>query len=153
MQIELWWIGRTRTKYLQPGIDDYIKRINFFHRFEIREFSSSRSKKSQGNVKIDDENYLKQIGQRDLIVLLDESGKNMTSAQFARQCEKYLLRQVSKVIFIIGGPYGFGPELYKRADAKIALSDMTFTHDMVRLIFLEQLYRAFTINKNLPYHH
>ena len=116
-------------------------------------FSSSRSKKNQGNVKIDDENYLKQIDQRDLILLLDESGKSMTSAQFARQCEKYLLRQVSKVIFIIGGPYGFSPELYERADAKIALSAMTFTHDMVRLIFLEQLYRAFTINKNLPYHH
>ena len=153
MNIELWWQGKTRDKYLQPGIDDYRKRISFYNRFDIKEFSASKVKHRDEQVINDDQSYLRQLDSRSLVVLLDEKGESMTSKDFSVFCEKILVQPVNKVVFVIGGAYGFGATMRARANYQVRLSSMTFTHDMVRLIFLEQLYRAFSIINNLPYHH
>ena len=96
---------------------------------------------------------LKHVNPSDILVLLDEKGKSFTSEEFSEEIQKKLNTGMKQLIFVIGGPYGFSPEVYQRANQKIALSKMTFSHQMVRLFFTEQLYRAFTILKNEPYHH
>ncbi len=153
MDIELWWLGKTTQKYLQTGIIEYQKRIRYFQRFEIREFPSSKVKRPEDQVIVDDQNLLRQMNPGDLVILLDVKGEQFSSRDFARYLDQLLSRPARKIIFIIGGPYGFGDVMRKRADYLLSLSLMTFTHDLVRLIFLEQLYRAFTIKNNLPYHH
>lgn len=153
MNMELWWLGKTNLKYLQPGITDYLTRIQHFHRLDLREFTPVKVKRKEDQSIFDDQSLLKQIDVRDLVILLDESGEQMSSHHFARFLDSILSKPVRKIIFIIGGAYGFGDSMRQRGDHFLSLSSMTFTHDMVRLIFLEQLYRAFTIKNNLPYHH
>jgi 23S rRNA (pseudouridine1915-N3)-methyltransferase len=153
MDLELWWLGKTNQKYLQTGIIEYQKRIRYFQRFEIREFPSSKVKRPEDQVIVDDQNLLRMMNPRDLVILLDEKGEQLSSQGFARYLDQLLCKPARKIIFIIGGPYGFGDAMRQRADHLLSISLMTFTHDLVRLIFLEQLYRALTINHNLPYHH
>lgn len=153
MTIELWWIGKTNDKHLRPGISDYQKRIQRFNRFEIREFAPAKGKRPQDQKIVDEQNIIKNLDDRDHLVLLDESGALMNSIKFSEYLDQLFFQPAKRIVFLIGGAYGFGDLLYRRANASISLSPLTFTHDMVRLIFLEQLYRAFTIRNNLPYHH
>jgi 23S rRNA (pseudouridine1915-N3)-methyltransferase len=153
MTIELWWTGKTQGKYLNQGINDYVSRIRHFQRFEIREHAQVKAKRPEDQVIMEDQHLLKNLDQRDFLILLDEKGKQITSLDFAGYLDTLLVKPARKIIFAIGGAYGFGHTMRNRADYIMALSSMTFTHDIVRLVFLEQLYRAFSIKNNLPYHH
>lgn len=153
MTIELWWIGKTNDKHLQPGIMDYQKRIKRFNPFEIREFSPAKGKRPEDQILSDEQQILRNLDDRDYLIILDEKGTLMDSIDFSSYLDRLLVQPVRRLIFLIGGAYGFGEVIRTRANAMLALSPLTFTHDMVRLIFLEQLYRSFTIKNNLPYHH
>jgi len=155
MKSELILVGKTNDKHFQAGIDDYAGRITHYLPFQIvtlpdlkqtKNLSEEQQKQKEGAMILD------KITAADYVVLLDEKGKEMRSEEFAAWLDK---RQQGgrKLIFVIGGPYGFSPDVYARADEKISLSKMTFSHQMVRLIFTEQLYRACTILKGEPYHH
>ncbi|MCL4111325.1 UNVERIFIED_CONTAM: hypothetical protein GTU68_034038 [Idotea baltica] len=153
MNIELWWLGKTNVKELQSGISDYTARIQRFNRFAIRELPTGRAKRPGDQILADEQIILKNLDARDYVILLDELGEQYTSKGFAKFVDKVLTQPARKIIFIIGSAYGFGEGLRTRSNHMVALSAMTFTHDMVRLIFLEQLYRSFSISNNLPYHH
>lgn len=156
MKCELWWIGKTNTSYLKEGIAVYEKRLPKYTPFEIKEIADQKNAKSLSNSELKNKegnSLLKRLEPKDYVILLDENGKSFTSMQFAKQIEKLQNASYQKVIFIIGGAYGFSDAIYQRAQTKMALSPMTFSHQMVRLIFTEQLYRAFSINNNEPYHH
>lgn len=156
MKIKLLAVGKTDQKNLQLFLDDYIKRIGFYIRFEMqvipdvkkaKNLSEKEQKQKEGEL------ILKQIDTTDTVILLDEKGKQYTSVGFAKFIENKMNTVNKQLVFVIGGPYGFSEEVYNRAQAKMSLSTMTFSHQMVRLFFLEQLYRAFTIIRNEPYHH
>ncbi|MBW2962521.1 23S rRNA (pseudouridine(1915)-N(3))-methyltransferase RlmH [Mesonia aestuariivivens] len=156
MTIKLLAVGKTDHKDLQKLIDQYIKRLKHYCKFEIEIIPDIKKVKNM------DENLQKQkegelilakTQTSDLLVLLDENGKNFSSLDFSNWLQKQMNTGMKQLIFVIGGPYGFSEEVYKRANQKIALSKMTFSHQMVRLFFTEQLYRGFTILKNEPYHH
>jgi len=156
MKCELWWIGKTNAPYLKDGIHVYTKRLTKYTNFEIKEFADQKNVKnlSTAELKIKEgKDLLKRLKTKDHVILLDEAGKSHTSVTFAKYIEKLQLAGYTKVIFIIGGAYGFSDALYQRSNSKIALSPMTFSHQMVRLIFAEQFYRAFSINNKEPYHH
>lgn len=155
MKIEFWVIGRTQDKYLEEGTDMYRKRLSHYLPFSYRtipdikkagKLSPDQLKEQEGLL------ILKNLKNDDGLILLDEKGQAFTSVQFARWVDKQLAAPFKRLIFLVGGAYGFSPALYQRADAKLALSKMTFSHQMVRLFFLEQLYRAMTILRNEPYH-
>ena len=156
MKIELAVIGKTSIGYLKQGIDEYIKRLKHYVPFEIKyiddikntqNISEDQQKRTEG-AKI-----LSLLDKSDFVVLLDEHGKEYTSMQYSSYIQKRMLSGVKKVVFVIGGPYGFSQEVYDRANDKISFSKMTFNHEMIRLIFTEQLYRAYTIINHEPYHH
>lgn len=156
MTIKLTAIGKTDDKQLQSLIELYRKRLQHYNRFEFeiipdlkktKNLSEAQQKEKEGEL------ILKKTTSSDLIVLLDEKGASFSSVEFADFLQKKMNSGRKQLNFIIGGPYGFSDAVYKRADHKIALSKMTFSHQMVRLFFTEQLYRAFTILKNEPYHH
>lgn len=153
MIIELWWLGKTNSKYLQSGLSDYTSRIKRFNPFDIKELPTGRAKRPADQQMADEQIILKNLDDRDYLILLDELGEEHTSVGFAKFVANVLTQPARKIVFVIGGAYGFGEVVRARSNHQIALSMMTFTHDMVRLIFLEQLYRAFSINNNLPYHH
>ena len=152
MKIEVWWIGKTTTKAFIPIISEYEKRLERFHSISIREFSSSKDRNPNHQKKQEGDLLLKHINKSDYIVLLDEQGDMYSSHDFAKHIDKKINSTSQKLIFIIGGPYGFSKAVHSRANELQALSLMTFTHEMVRLLFLEQLYRAFTIIHHHPYH-
>ncbi|RKS42684.1 23S rRNA (pseudouridine1915-N3)-methyltransferase [Gillisia mitskevichiae] len=156
MTIKLLGIGKTDDKTLQNLTDVYVKRLQFYNKFEIelipdlkkvKNLDENQQKQKEG------EFILNKISTSDFVVLLDENGKQLSSVGFSEFIQKRFNSGLKQVIFVIGGPYGFSQEVYDRADTKISLSKMTFSHQMVRLFFTEQLYRAFTILKNEPYHH
>ena len=156
MKIKLIAIGKTDSKDLQPLIEEYSKRLSFYvsFNFEIipdiknaKNLSKKQQKIAEGN------ELLKRIEKSDTIIILDEKGKTFSSVEFSVFLQKKMNSGLKNLIFIIGGPYGFSEEIYQRANAKISLSTMTFSHRMVRLFFIEQLYRGFTILRNEPYHH
>lgn len=156
MQIKLIVVGKTNKKYLIEGEDEYEKRLKHYIRFEedvipelkkVKNLSESEIKEKEGKL------ILSKITNADYLVLLDENGKEYNSVGFSKFLQKQLNSGVRKVVFVVGGAYGFSDEVYSRSNAKIALSQMTFSHQMVRLFFKEQLYRGFTILKNEPYHH
>ena len=156
MTIELWWIGKTSFPYLSDGIDIYLKRIKRYCKFKLVEFPDIKfgGKKSIGELKsLEGELILKKVNPKDLLILLDENGTEFDSVKFSKQIEQLQNSNPNKIIFLIGGAYGFSESVYKRANKKISLSKMTFSHQMIRLLFLEQLYRAHTIIKREPYHH
>ncbi len=156
MKIKLLAIGKTDNEYLQQLIDDYTKRLGFYISFELKIIPDIKNSKSLSEIQQKEKEgalLLKQIDPSDNVILLDENGKNYTSLGFSDFLQKKMNSGIKQLVFIIGGPYGFSPEIYHRANGKLSLSSMTFSHQMVRLFFIEQLYRGFTILKNEPYHH
>lgn len=156
MKIELAVIGKTSIGYLKQGIDEYIKRLKHYVPFEIKYIDDIKNTKniSEGQQKrTEGAKILSLLDKSDFVVLLDEHGKEYTSMQYSNYIQKRMLSGAKKVVFVIGGPYGFSQEVYDRANDKISFSKMTFNHEMIRLIFTEQLYRAYTIINHEPYHH
>lgn len=156
MTIKLLGIGKTDDPALQALTEVYIKRLGFYNRFEfelIPDIKNAKNLDENQQKQKEGELLLNKVSASDFMVLLDENGKQYSSEAFSEFIQKRLNSGLKQLVFIIGGPYGFSEDVYKRADAKLSLSKMTFSHQMVRLFFVEQLYRAFTILKNEPYHH
>lgn len=156
MQVRLVVVGKTIKKYLIEGEEEYHKRLKHYVRFEevvipelknAKNFSEPEIKEKEGEL------ILSKVETSDFLVLLDEKGKEYDSVGFSDFLQKQLNSGVKRVTFVVGGAYGFSEAVYARCNQKIGLSKMTFSHQMVRLIFKEQLYRGFTILKNEPYHH
>jgi len=152
MKIEVWWVGKTSTQEFLPLIKEYKKRITRFHPVGMRVFPASKHKKSDQQKASEGTGLLKQIKNGDHVILMDERGDMRSSQAFATFISKKSISVSQRLIFIIGGAHGFSEDMYARADDLHALSKMTFTHEMVRIFFLEQLYRAFTIIHRHPYH-
>lgn len=156
MKISLIVIGKTDTNYFTDAVNEYRKRLEHYIPFEIQvipDIKNTKSLTTDQQKEKEGELILKSLQPGDYIVLLDEKGKEYTSVQFASYIEKKTHTVAKRLIFVIGGPYGFSQAVYEKANEKITLSRMTFSHQMVRLIFVEQLYRAMTILNNEPYHH
>jgi 23S rRNA (pseudouridine1915-N3)-methyltransferase len=156
MKTELILVGKTVNKHFIAGINDYAERISHYMPFSITtipELKNTKSLSEEQQKKAESFLLLRQLQPYDQVVLLDENGKQFTSVDFSETLEKQMAAGAKRLVFIIGGPYGFAQEVYERANSKMSLSPMTFSHQMVRLIFVEQLYRAFTILKGEPYHH
>ena len=156
MKITLIAIGKTEDKYLIEGIEKYINRLKHYINFSFLAIPDVKNVKnlSEAQQKAKEAELLhKQINNADVVILLDERGKKYSSMAFSEYLNKQMVGSVQHLIFIIGGPYGFDETIYKRANGSISLSDMTFSHQMIRLFFVEQLYRGFSILKNEPYHH
>ena len=156
MKITLLAIGKTDDAYLIEGIDKYLKRLKHYIKFEIVIISDLKNTKnlSEDEQKTKEaELFFKYIHHTDQLVVLDEKGTEFSSLQFADYINKRMIGSVQNLVFLIGGPYGFDQSIYQRTNYKISLSKMTFSHQMIRLFFVEQVYRAFTILKGEPYHH
>lgn len=156
MNIKLIAIGKTDNKELLKLIDEYSRRLSFYVKFELdiipdiknaKNLSESQQKEKEGEL------ILAKISATDQLILLDENGKSFSSVGFSEELQKKMNAGIKTLVFVIGGPYGFSGAVYKRARGKISLSAMTFSHQMVRLFFIEQVYRAFTILRGEPYHH
>lgn len=156
MNIRLIAIGKTDNKDLQSLINDYTKRLSFYVKFEleiipdiknIKNLSEAQQKEKEGEL------ILAKIGPTDQLILLDENGKTFSSVGFSEYLQKKMNAGIKTLVFVIGGPYGFSETVYQKAQGKVSLSEMTFSHQMVRLFVIEQMYRGFTILKNEPYHH
>ncbi len=156
MNIKLIAIGKTDDKNLQSLIETYVKRLSHYVKFEleiipdlknVKNLSEIQQKEKEGEL------ILSKINPTDFLVLLDENGKSFSSLSFANELQKKMNAGIKTIVFVIGGPYGFSENVYQKAQQKIALSQMTFSHQMVRLFFVEQVYRGFTILRNEPYHH
>lgn len=154
--IKLLAIGKTDNKQLQSLIDDYTKRLGFYIKFEldiipdlkkVKNLSEDQQKQKEGEL------ILSKLNATDVLILLDENGKQLDSVGFSNYLQKHMNSGIKQLVFVIGGPYGFSPDVYSKAQGKLSLSKMTFSHQMVRLFVIEQLYRGFTILKNEPYHH
>lgn len=136
-------------------IAEHIKRLPNYIGFEIKELSDVKNAKNLSSVqlkKAESAIILQELSEQDVVMLLDEKGREFTSKEFATLLEEKMNQSIKRLVFVVGGAYGFSEECYERANGKIALSKMTFTHQMVRLFFVEQLYRAFSILQNKPYH-
>ena len=156
MNISLIAIGKTDNKQLQALLDEYQKRLSFYIKFDleiipdlknVKNLSESQQKEKEGEL------ILSKITPTDHLVLLDENGKTFSSVKFSEELQKKMNSGIKTLVFVIGGPYGFSQRVYDKANSKISLSAMTFSHQMVRLFFIEQLYRGYTILRNEPYHH
>ena len=156
MKIKLLAIGKTDDKLLIQLIEEYQKRLKHYIKFELeiiadlkntKNLSEAEQKEREGEL------ILKKIQATDQLILLDEKGKEYRSIEFSRFLQKKMNSGIKQLVFVIGGPYGFSEAVYKKAQGKISLSKMTFSHQMIRLFTVEQLYRAFTILRNEPYHH
>jgi len=156
MKITLLTIGKTEDKYLIEGIDIYMKRLKHYIPFrilEIPELKNTKSLSQEQQKTKEAELIFKNIQNTDHVILLDENGKEFSSRGFSVYLNKKMVSGLQHLVFIIGGPYGFNDEVYDRSNEKISLSKMTLSHQMIRLFFAEQLYRACTILKGEPYHH
>lgn len=156
MKIVLVVVGKTNEKYLTEGISDYQKRLNHYTNFEIVEISNIKNAKNFSEkelIKKEGEMILKQINTSDYLVLLDDKGNVFSSPSFAEKLQQWMISGKKRLVFVVGGAYGFSQEVYNRGNEKLSLSKMTFSHQMVRLFFVEQLYRGYTILNNEPYHH
>lgn len=156
MNIRLLAVGKTDNKELQKLIDDYSKRLSFYIKFELdvisdiknaKNLSEAQQKEKEGEL------ILSKLSTTDHLILLDENGKTLSSVGFSQELQKKMNAGIKTLVFVIGGPYGFSDAVYAKANGKISLSLMTFSHQMVRLFFIEQTYRAFTILRGEPYHH
>lgn len=156
MKITILLIGKTDRKYIKEGIEDYIQRLHFYLPVELKVIPDI---KKAGNLNEDQQKekegklILDQLNPGDQLILLDEKGKEFTSIEFSKWLEKKMVSGTRQLFFVIGGPYGFSESVYHRSDFSLSLSRMTFSHQMVRMIFVEQLYRSMTILRNEPYHH
>ncbi len=156
MKITLLTVGKTDVAWVKEGLQTYISRLKHYFPFVMNEIPELKNVSSLSKEQIktrEGELILKQIRPNDDVILLDEHGKEYTSMKWAEVLEKKISTEGRDITFVIGGAYGFSDEVYHRANSKISLSQMTFSHQMVRTIFVEQLYRAFTIMRGEPYHH
>lgn len=156
MKILLLAVGKTDEKHLEAGIKKYIDRIGHYVSFEFKLLPDVKNRKNLGfeqQKQAEGELLLAELQPGDGLVLLDENGKQFTSREFSAMLDRKITNGPKRLVFVIGGPYGFSPAVYQRAQESISLSAMTFSHQMVRLIFVEQLYRAFSILRGEPYHH
>lgn len=156
MIIKLLAIGKTDNKELIALIDEYQKRLKHYIKFNleiipdiknVKNLSEKQQKQKEGEL------ILSKLNNTDALILLDENGKQLDSVMFSNYLQKHMNSGIKQLIFVIGGPYGFSEDVYNKAKGKLSLSKMTFSHQMVRLFFIEQLYRGFTILRNEPYHH
>jgi 23S rRNA (pseudouridine1915-N3)-methyltransferase len=153
MEIQIWWIGKTSFNYLETGIQDYCKRIEKYNKFKIVEFKGSKNQTDPDIIRnIEEKNLHKKIMKGDYIILLDELGKRFSSRNFAQLIQTWQNTSIQRVIFIIGGAFGFSKEFKEASNLELSFSDFTMSHQLIRLVFAEQLYRAFTIINNQPYH-
>ena len=156
MKITFLTVGKTEDAYLKDGIEKYVKRLKHYTKLsivDIDELKNTKALTREQQKSREAELILKKITPQDHVILLDEKGMELTSEKFAAYIDKKAIASVSNMVFVVGGPYGFDQSVYNRANDKLSLSAMTFSHQMVRLFFIEQLYRAFTIIKGEPYHH
>lgn len=156
MNIDLIVIGKTDLSAVGELVDMYQKRINFYIKFNtitIPDLRNTKNLSVDGQKKQEGDLLMRMIGDGDYVVLLDERGKEYQSVEFAGWMQKRMNSGSKRLCLLIGGPYGFSPELYARANESISLSKMTFSHQIIRAILAEQLYRCFTILNNEPYHH
>jgi 23S rRNA (pseudouridine1915-N3)-methyltransferase len=156
MNIKLIAIGKTDNKNLQELMEEYQKRLSFYIKFDLeiipdiknaKNLSEYQQKEKEGEL------ILSKLAPTDFLILLDENGKSFGSVDFANELQKKMNAGIKTLVYVIGGPYGFSEAVYQKAQQKISLSKMTFSHQMVRLFFIEQVYRGFTILRNEPYHH
>ena len=155
MKTLLILVGKTTDKHFQAGISDYVERIAHYMPFElvtIPELKNTKSLTEQQQKQSEGELIIKQLQPSDTVVLLDEHGRELRSVEFARWLEQKR-STARRLVFVIGGPYGFSEAVYRRASELLSLSKMTFSHQMIRLVFTEQVYRACTIIRGEPYHH
>jgi len=156
MTIKLITIGKTDNKQLTSLIDDYIKRLGYYIKLSLDIIPDIKNSKNLSEVQQkqkEGELILKKISTTDTLILLDENGKQFDSVDFSSYLQKHMNSGIKQLVFVIGGPYGFSEDVYKKSNGKLSLSKMTFSHQMIRLFFIEQLYRGFTILRNEPYHH
>lgn len=156
MNIELIVVGKTDMKEVEALVTMYTKRLNHYVKFAITTLADVRNTKNLSAAeqkRMEGEAILRLVTDADHLMLLDEHGLELRSIEFADLLQKRMSAGTKRLVFVIGGPYGFSDAVYQRANSKISLSKMTFSHQIVRAIFTEQLYRAFTILKNEPYHH
>ena len=156
MTIKLITIGKTDNKQLTSLIDDYIKRLGYYIKFSLDIIPDIKNSKNLSEVQQkqkEGELILKKTSTTDTLILLDENGKQFDSVDFSSYLQKHMNSGIKQLVFVIGGPYGFSKDVYKKSNGKLSLSKMTFSHQMIRLFFIEQLYRGFTILRNEPYHH
>ena len=156
MTIKLIAIGKTDNKQLIALIDEYQKRLGFYIKFDfevIPDIKKAKNLSEEQQKQKEGELILGKLNATDVLILLDENGKQFDSVSFANYLQKHMNSGIKQLVFVIGGPYGFSQDIYNKAQGKISLSKMTFSHQMVRLFIIEQLYRSFTILKNEPYHH
>ncbi|OWY24446.1 23S rRNA (pseudouridine(1915)-N(3))-methyltransferase RlmH [Sphingobacteriales bacterium UPWRP_1] len=154
MKITLLLTGKTTEKYIDEGVKTYETRVKRYLSFEIVALPEARNLANPDVIRSKEAiSQLAAIDNADYLILLCERGKQHTSQQFAANLQQFMNRSTKHVKFLIGGAYGFAPAMYERANEQISLSSLTFSHQLVRLVFMEQLYRAFTILHNEPYHH
>jgi 23S rRNA (pseudouridine1915-N3)-methyltransferase len=156
MKLEVWAIGKCSHHYLQEGLAYYAKKIKFYSNFDLIEWPEPKSMRSADpkiGLQAQRQLLYPKLNPDDFLILLDEHGLPLNSIQFSEQINRILIHRTKKCVFLIGGPFGFHEDFFQRAQAKLSLSPLTFSHDMVRLILLEQIYRGFTILRNEPYHH
>ena len=146
MKITLVTVGKLKEKFLTEGVAEFLKRLRPFVKFEIREISEQKSLEEEGK------KILAQVPKENFLFVLDVAGKFLTSEDFAKKISDLTLNGVSDLTFVIGGAFGISEEVRQAADFRLSLSPMTFTHQMTRLILVEQIYRAFKINRGEPYH-
>lgn len=156
MEISLISIGKVSSTWIQEGISIFESRINKYIKFSLKVLPDIKNSKSlsKNDIKAEEgRQIIENIQTSDLVVLMDERGKEFTSRELSEWFQKQMNTGRKRIVLIIGGPYGFSEEVYKRSDVKIALSKMTFTHEMAKLILVEQIYRSMTILRGEPYHH
>lgn len=156
MKIKLVCIGKTGKAFLSEGENEYLKRLQKYVPFEKIEIPDLKNAKkfSEDQIKLKEgQSILEKLMPGDYLVLLDDKGRSYTSVEFANYYQNLFNKGLKNIVFAVGGPYGFSIDVYNRADEKLSLSKMTFSHQMIRLFFIEQTYRAMTILKNEPYHH
>ena len=156
MEITLIVIGKTNAKYLIEGLDEYTRRLKHYITYNInilpdikntKNLTEEQQKETEGKL------ILNALKPGDFLVLLDERGKEFSSMQFSDYLQRKMNSGLHRLVFVVGGPYGFSKDVYNKADEKLSLSKMTFSHEMIRLFFTEQIYRAMTIIRGEPYHH
>ncbi|MCQ2156142.1 MAG: 23S rRNA (pseudouridine(1915)-N(3))-methyltransferase RlmH [Bacteroidales bacterium] len=156
MKITLLTVGKTDVKWVREGLETYVSRLRHYVPFELVEIPELKNVSSLSKDQIKEKEgalILSKLKSADSVVLLDEHGREYRSIEFAAELEDRMSRSGRDIVYVIGGAYGFSPAVYERADSKLSLSKMTYSHQLVRTIFAEQLYRAFTIIKGEPYHH
>ncbi|MCU4177629.1 23S rRNA (pseudouridine(1915)-N(3))-methyltransferase RlmH [Carboxylicivirga sp. N1Y90] len=156
MKIQLVMIGKTDEAYLMMGIEKYVQRLKHYIPFEMKvipDLKKAKNLSEEQQKKMEGDLLVQNLQAGDFMVLLDEKGKEFSSVEFSSFIQKKMVSGLKRLVFVIGGPYGFSDAVYSKANGKISLSQMTFSHQMIRLFFVEQVYRSMTILKNEPYHH